>query len=865
MQNRLAFIFTEKGFYLESNTTSADHKPDELEELFQKNRYQALYELGFRVKPDDLDSAGIFLYRLADEFTRALTQKPELELSREQTLLEPDENLLDRLTRMIPFAIGSEYVNEDWIRTQFAQLTEIFRHEISCFRGTVAMYLAGKSQSLHVPERIFFHLVEAKDDYPFAFLATYATRDERDNVRHMPLQYALTEYGAQREKLLELLSCLNRVAEVSQLIGSFIESGELFHPLRLTAEEAYQFLKDVPAIESQGVICRIPNWWRKNAASVSLAKRIGEKKPTYVGMDSVLSVTPQLMVNGVPLSRQEIEDLMAQTEGLAFLKGKWIEVDHAQLRSLLKQMEEMEGSVTLLEAMRMGITSTVSGKEVKDPNPILNGKWLADFLKKLRSPQQIRSARVPSTVHAELRSYQKSGYTWLKYMQSLGLGACLADDMGLGKTLQVLTFLEKVRSANKHARVLLIAPASLLGNWQKEAEKFVPAMPLHILYGKRAEQLGAEVLEKTDFLTITTYGMAARIEELGKIEWDCLVLDEAQAIKNPGTKQTRQIKKIKAKMKIAMTGTPIENELANLWSLFDFLDKGLLGSRDEFSDFCKSLNDHPEGYAHLKNMIAPFMLRRLKTDKTIIPDLPDKLEQVEYVEVSKRQAVLYRKYVAELAHKLEDANGMQRRGLILGSLTKLKQICNHPDQYLGQSGFLPSESGKFEYMEEICQTIAQKHERVLVFTQFREITEYLDRFLQEIFQAKGYVIHGGVPAAKRTRIVEAFQGEQYVPYVVLSLKAGGTGLNLTAATHVIHFDRWWNPAVENQATDRAFRIGQKSNVLVHKLVCRGTIEEKIDAMLNDKMKLAENVIGSGGENWITELSNEELMSMLRLD
>ena len=323
--------------------------------------------------------------------------------------------------------------------------------------------------------------------------------------------------------------------------------------------------------------------------------------------------------------------------------------------------------------------------------------------------------------------------------------------------------------------------------------------------------------------------------------------------------------KLKSRMKIAMTGTPIENDLSNLWSLFDFLDKGLLGTSKEFRDFTKRLNTHPEQYARLKSMVAPFMLRRVKTDRRIISDLPDKLETVDYVEMSKKQVVLYRKVVADMEERILNSDGIERRGVVLATIMKLKQICNHPDQYLGQQAFSEGDSGKFQTLKALCETIYEKRERVLVFTQFREITEYLAAFLKEIFHADGYVLHGGTPVAKRSEIVDAFQGDRYVPFIVLSVKAGGTGLNLTKANHVIHFDRWWNPAVENQATDRAFRIGQTKNVMVHKLACRGTIEEKIDALIESKKELAENVIGSGSEKWITELGNEELMALLRLE
>ena len=432
-------------------------------------------------------------------------------------------------------------------------------------------------------------------------------------------------------------------------------------------------------------------------------------------------------------------------------------------------------------------------------------------------------------------------------MNRLGFGACLADDMGLGKTVQILAFLEALRAQKPKGRVLLIVPASLLGNWQKEAARFAPALSLEILHGAHAPVLSDRLEASKAFLTITTYRMAMSIETLENVTWDCIILDEAQAIKNPASKQTRQIKKLNSRMRIAMTGTPIENDLSNLWSLFDFLNKGLLGS------------------AKLKNMIAPFLLRRVKTDKKIISDLPDKLEQIDYVTLSPKQAVLYRKLLAETREKVEQSNGMQRKGIVLALLLHLKQICNHPDQYLGTEEYSPAQSGKFELLKQLAQTIAEKRERVLVFTQFRELTGHLDDYLAEVFGRRGGVIHGGVPVKERTAIVERFQSESYVPYLVLSVKAGGTGLNLTKANHVIHFDRWWNPSVENQATDRAFRIGQEKNVMVHKFVCKGSVEEKIDALISSKKELAENVIGAGGESWITEMGNDELMKLLRLE
>ena len=860
---QLQFLFTAEGFLVDPSVQDLNPKHQRLKERFEKDKYGALYQAGLEEKPEDLSASAFFLFLVADTFFQVLTSLPELEVAREEAKAEPSEEVSQQLLDAVPFVIGSEHLTKKWIQRIFGKLTDIFREEIRSCDGTVAMYLAEKSQHLKVPERIFFHLVESKEEaYPFAFLATYATRSENGRIRHMPLEYALTEYKNQREKLLGLLSCLNQAAEVSELISGFMESGELFHPLRLTSGEAYEFLKQTEEIERTGILCRIPNWWKKKAASVSMSVRLGEEQPAMLGFDTLVSIRPRLTVDGQSLTEEDIRSLLAQTEGLAFLKGKWVEVDHEKLKKLLEEMEKNEGEMTLMEALRLEL-GTAEGQEESGP-VVTNGTWLSSLLMSLRNPGRIRKLSSPKSFRATLRPYQKNGYTWLNYMNQLGFGACLADDMGLGKTVQVLAYLERLRTKEKHARVLLIVPASLVGNWQKEAQKFAPSMELLVLHGKTSVVMEQMLTEHPAFLTVTTYGMASRISALQEIPWTAVILDEAQAIKNPSTRQTKEIKKLSAGMRIAMTGTPIENDLTNLWSLFDFLNRGLLGSPKEFHEFCKNLSDHPEGYAKLKAMVAPFMLRRVKTDKKVIADLPEKLEKIDYVTMSKKQVVMYRKVVAELEEKLQDADGMKRRGLVLATITKLKQICNHPDQYLGQQTFLESESGKLMLLRELCETIYEKRERVLIFTQFKEITEPLSDFLTGIFHAEGYVLHGGTRAAKRTEMAEAFQGEDYVPFIVLSVKAGGTGLNLTKASHVIHFDRWWNPAVENQATDRAFRIGQTKNVMVHKLVCQGTIEEKIDAMIASKKELAENVIGSGGEKWITELGNEELLSLFRL-
>ncbi len=859
-RSAINFIFTKDGFIAEIKEPGS---AGELGELFEKDRYRALYRMGFENKPAGTNPSEEFMYRVAEAFFEALTDIPELELAREKVKVKPSEDIIEKILGITPFAIGSEFIDRKWIRSIFKKLEKVFSEEITEYDGTVAMYLTEKNQSLHVPERIFFHLVEAKDsEFPFAFLATYATSEKKGRIKHVPLKYALTEYKNDRIKLVELLSCLNRAAEVSPLIEKLVASGEMFHPLRLTSEEAYEFLKDIEEIEKAGILCRIPNWWKKQYSSLSMNITLGEEKTSMLGLETLISVKPQLYVNGENLTAEDVKNLLEQTDGLAMIKGKWVEVNHAKLEKLLADMEKVPGEISMLEALRMNLDDSEISPDIN--GIVSNGKWLAGIMNKIKKPEKMKAPDLPTEFNATLRPYQETGYAWLKYMGSIGFGACIADDMGLGKTVQVLAYLEKMREENKDARVLLIVPASLLANWKKESEKFTPKLDIDILHGKSAAALNKSLADQKAFLTVTTYGMASRIEGLKNITWDCIILDEAQAIKNPVTKQTRQIKELKGKMKIAMTGTPIENNLTNLWSLFDFLNKGMLGSSEEFKKFCKGLGESMDGYARLKSIVAPFMLRRVKTDKSIISDLPEKFEKIDYTELSKKQTVLYRKVVADLASKIEELSGMERRGAVLATIMKLKQICNHPDQYLGQSAYQESDSGKFGMLREICETIYEKRERVLVFTQFKEMTQPIADYLEEIFGSKGYVLHGGTPISKRGEIVDAFQGEKYVPFIVLSVKAGGTGLNLTNANHVIHFDRWWNPAVENQATDRAFRIGQKKNVMVHKLVCNSTIEEKIDAIIESKKELAENVIGSGGENWITEMSNKELLSILKL-
>ncbi|MGX8703404.1 MAG: SNF2 helicase-associated domain-containing protein, partial [bacterium] len=473
----LSIIFTEDSFRIDHTEAALTEGEAIFKERFPKDRYEALFLLGFRPKEKGEGPGFSFLRALSTRFMKALTSLPDLEIARDRIFVELTENDYEALIRQVPFGLGTEYISRTWLSVQFMRLNQTFARAIRDFEGSVQLFLSEKSQNLRVPERIFFHLVENRktDEAPFAFLATYSTKDAEDKVVHMPLSYALEEYKQDREHLLKLLSCLSQVSEVSPLIASFVESGEMFHPLRLDAPEAWSFLKAVPDIEKCGVVCRVPNWWRRRDASVSMQVNLGEEKPSMLGFESLVSMKPQLVFNGVPLTEAEIQELLLQTEGLSLLKGRWVEVDHAKLRLLLEQMKQYEGNLTLLEALRMESGMSKEAKEGADVGPLMtNGAWLSNLLKGLRQPASIEAEEVPENVQATLRSYQETGFKWLCYMHRLGFGACLADDMGLGKTLQVLTYLSWLYEKKPEACVLLVVPASLLGNWEKEAAKFTP-------------------------------------------------------------------------------------------------------------------------------------------------------------------------------------------------------------------------------------------------------------------------------------------------------------------------------------------------------------------------------------------------------
>ncbi len=808
----------------------------------------------------------------------------------------PPAEELAALALQAPPMRGLEYLSADQLAQWWTDLDSLVREEIRAFPGGAATYLQERNPLWRLVGRVTFHLAENKRDpqRPFAFLATYATRlSAQGRVQQQPLGRALEEFGGaqNRPALLSLLTPIQRATESSTLAKELVDSGDVYHPLAWTPREAYRFLQDIPAFEQSGLIVRVPDWWKANhPPRPTVSVKIGDRAKNKLGVDALLDFSVAMTLDGQPLSEQEMEAILASSGGLVALKGKWIEVDRDKLAEALRHWKQVErsakhGELSFFEGMRLlagapleGDTAAAAPEAAREWTGITCGEALEETLRHLRDPATLGDA-APPELRAQLRPYQQVGVNWLRFMSRLGLGACLADDMGLGKTIQVIALLLHLRrdrgaAADAAAAAppsLLVVPASLIANWKSEIARFGPSLSLLIAHPSEqmpSAQEAPTAMSGRD-LVITTYGMIPRLPWMSERSFELVILDEAQAIKNSGTRQTRAVKSLRGNARIALTGTPVENRLSDLWSLFDFLNPGLLGSAKAFSNFVKQLNAHEHNsYAPLRSLAKPYILRRLKTDKRIIADLPEKTEVNAFCTLSKRQAALYEQSVRELAAMLKQAEGIQRRGVVLAYLMRLKQICNHPAQLAGGGeSYAPEDSGKFQRLRELCEELAERQEKALIFTQFREISVPLADFLANVFGRPGLVLHGGTTIPKRREFVEAFQRSGGPPFFVLSLKAGGTGLNLTEASHVIHFDRWWNPAVENQATDRAFRIGQKRNVFVHKFVCRGTVEDKIDELITQKSGLARELLddSAGGETMLTEMSNDELLRFVALD
>ena len=823
---------------------------------------------------------------LGARYVTALCTRPGT-ATKHEPVPPPDIADLETLALGAPAMPGAEYVNATSLAVLWREIDAAFAARRSETGHTTEELVKQLNAAWNVIGRVHFNLAENRRDdaAPFAFLATYTHQlSSKGTAQHRPLGDALREYAAakDRDKLLSLLVPVQRAAERCVWLREMVDAGDVFHPLRWTATDAFRLLSDVAELESAGVIVRMPANWRGNRPPrPRVTATVGARPPAGLGTEALLDFSMALTLDGAPLTPAELTQILSGARGLAFIRGQWIEVDAEQLRRTLERFKETERvaseqGITFAEAARLLSGADVAGEHdaaTADPtwSHVTAGSWLTDVLRQLRSPSVGGRVRPAHDLRGTLRPYQEVGVQWLDLLSHLGLGACLADDMGLGKTIQVLALLlRRGEQARERLPSLLVVPASLIANWQSEIERFAPVLRTIVAHRSvmtvaELNAIDKEQLANTD-LVITTYGSLLRLSWIADTQWALAILDEAQAIKNPGAKQTRAVKRLSARSRVALTGTPVENSLTDLWSIFDFINPGLLGSAKQFNSYSRRMaakQDNP--YGALRELVRPYILRRLKTDRSVITDLPEKTDVKAYCHLSRKQAALYQEAVAELGEQVAAVDGIRRRGLVLAFLMRLKQICNHPSHWLKDDRWDPRDSGKLARLRELADVIAAKQEKVLVFTQFREVTAPLAAFLANVFGRDGLTLHGGTVVKQRKELVRRFQEDEMVPFLVVSLKAGGSGLNLTAASHVMHFDRWWNPAVETQATDRAFRIGQTKNVLVHKFVCRGTVEEKIDKLIESKTHLSRELLEGGTELNLSELNDDELIRLVSLD
>jgi len=637
------------------------------------------------------------------------------------------------------------------------------------------------------------------------------------------------------------------------------------------------------ACERAGLRIVPPNSMMSQSARLTARVASAAEFPTSHVDRGLISVDWGVALGDVDLSEAELQELADSKAEIVALRGGWVQIDRRQLSSVLDEQRDRQQSLTELTASELLRESVAALGQ--SPDEISAEGWIAKLFAGLPDDELTESLE-PSGFNGELRHYQRRALGWLQFLGRIGLGGCLADDMGLGKTPTALAHLlarTKEMRANSGNPVdgrgtsstsevrphLVICPLSVVSNWKSEARRFTPELSVFIAHGPTRPQ-GQELVEvsRTHDLVITTYGTIARIaEDLSAVEWDVVVFDEAQLIKNHTTNAARSVRLLDAEQKIALTGTPVENRLTELWAILDALNPAMLGGvtwfRNTFAAPIEATGDTAK-IESLKRITAPFVLRRTKADRSLVPDLPEKIEMVAWATLTKEQAALYQAVVDDFLTRVSEADGMERRGLVLATLTKLKQVCNHPAQFLRETQVGTGRSGKLDRFDELVESILEADERALVFTQYRAMGHLLVDHVESKFGLESPFLHGGTSRPGRDEMVKAFQSQHGPPIQLVSLRAGGTGLNLTSASRVIHYDRWWNPAVEDQATDRTWRIGQTDTVLVHKLVCQGTLEDRIDSLLTEKRALAEAVVGTG-DQWLTEMSTDELRTLVRLD
>ncbi len=778
------------------------------------------------------------------------------------------------------------FANDPTVKASLAQLQTLAAGHRAWMRN---LYVAGDAAF-----RLAFRLEAPAEVEKPAWLLHYLLQVRDDPSLLIPAETVwkkagstLTTLGHRIEQPQErLLAGLGYVARLFPPIKATLKSK---HPTQATLDTptAYTFLREIaPLLEGAGFGLLVPPWWNKPGARLGIRLRIQSKtgqeaQQGKMTFEKLVNYRWELAIGETSLTEEEFRTLAALKTPLVQIRGQWVQFDADQIEAAIHFWEKQQraGEMGLLEALQFGLggQTEYDGLPVDD---VTTEGWFTDFLGQIQEGDRLTELSQPQGFHGQLRPYQRYGLSWLAFHYRWGLGACLADDMGLGKTIQTIALLlyEKETKGGLSAPVLLVCPTSVVTNWEREIARFAPSLTTLV-------HQGADRLRGEAFLTaargvdvvLTSYPLARLdADHLQAVEWLGVVLDEAQNIKNPTAKQTQAIRKLKGGFRFALTGTPVENRLSELWSIMHFLNPGYLGPRQRFrAEFAIPIERYQDEDAlqRLKQLTAPLILRRVKTDPTVIQDLPDKVETKVYCQLTQEQATLYEAVVQDALKKIEEQeDGIERRGLVLSMLMQLKQICNHPVQYLhlGDTGTgseisaLTGRSGKLERLTELLDEILATGGRALIFSQFSEMGSLLVEYLPQTLGIAAQFLHGGTPVKARDRMVRRFQDEAHGPPIfVLSLKAGGTGLNLTRANHVFHFDRWWNPAVEDQATDRAFRIGQTKKVQVHKFVTIGTLEEMIDDMIESKKGLARAIVGTG-EGWLTELSTSELRDMVRL-
>jgi SNF2 family DNA or RNA helicase len=728
-------------------------------------------------------------------------------------------------------------------------------------------------------------LLQARDDPTLLIPAEQVWKTSGNALLHMGRRFEQPQ-----EKML---GGLGYAARLFAPVQKSLKAKRPDH-LVLDTQGAYDFLRNAaPLLEEAGFGLLAPPWWNQPGTRLGMrlrlmppaGKAVEALNKGQMRFQNLVNYQWELSLGETSLTEQEFRALAALKSPLVQVHGQWVQLDPEQVEAAIQFWKEQasSGEMTLIEALQFGLGGRGKQHRLPVADVVAEG-WVGEWLDRLRQPDRLSELEQPAALQGQLRPYQLFGYSWLYFLRRYRLGACLADDMGLGKTIQTIAMLlkEKEMLGLLPAPTLLVCPTSVVTNWEREIRRFAPSLTTLV-------HQGAGRLRSTDFhqavrsvdMVLTSYVLARQdTEMLQSVDWLGVILDEAQNIKNPAAKQTQAVNQLKADFRLALTGTPVENRLSELWSIMQFLNPGYLGAQQSFrSQFALPIERYADQEAaqKLRKIAGPFILRRVKSDPNVIQDLPEKIEVKDYCTLTEEQATLYEAVVQEAMRKVENSDGIQRRGLVLSMLMQLKQICNHPAQYLhvtrqpggieslvDQRASLAGRSGKLERLAEMLDEILTEGNRALIFTQFAEMGELLSIYLPEALGCAAMFLHGGTPVKARDQMVRRFQEDEHAPPLfILSLKAGGIGLNLTRANHVFHFDRWWNPAVEDQATDRAYRIGQQVNVQVHKFVTTGTLEEMIDEMIESKKGLAEAIVG-GGEEWLTELSTDELRTLVQL-